>query len=113
MDSILDSVKKYIGISSEDTSFDLDIIMDINGEFAKLAQIGCGPKEGFSISDNSSTWSDFLEDNKLLNFVKSYMNIRVRLIFDPPSNSSILQALKAQADEYEWRINVAVDPEKV
>lgn len=112
MESILDSIKKAIGITPEDKSFDPDLIMHINSEFAKLSQIGCGPEEGFSISGSNSIWNDYLSDQKTLNFVQSYMAIRVRLLFDPPTNSSIAQALKASADEYEWRISVEVDPKK-
>lgn len=109
-DSILDSVKKVLGIDASDTSFDTDIIMHINSTFNILHQLGVGPKNGFAIADSSSKWGDFLDNNENLNMTKSYMYAKVRKIFDPPQNSSTMQALTETIAEYEWRLNVEVDP---
>ena len=109
-DSILLSVKKYLGIADEDVGFDLDILMSINSVFGILTQLGVGPKEGYSISDNSATWSSYLQDNKLLEMVKTYMYLKVRMIFDTPTSGSMNSAHEQLISEYEWRINVMVDP---
>ena len=110
MESILTSTKKMLGIAEDYTAFDLDIITHINTAFSILTQLGVGPSEGFRIEDSYATWDDFMssEDNRFL-MVKSYLYAKVRLIFDPPTNSSHLQALKDSVDEYEWRMNVAAE----
>lgn len=105
-DSILDSTKKALGLAPEYDVFDLDIIMHINSVFFTLHQLGYGPDEGFMIEDASATWDTFLEGNKQLNVVKTYMYLRVRLLFDPPQTSYLVTALKEQAQELEWRLNV-------
>ena len=109
-DSILDSVKKIIGISPDYYAFDQDIIMHINSVFMVLRQLGIGPTEGFSISNRTSTWSDYISDMSLLEAVKTYVGLKVRLIFDPPTNSTLLQAISNNVSELEWRLNVEVDP---
>ena len=110
--SILTSVKKLLGIAEDYDEFDTDIIIHINSVFVTLQQLGVGPDEGFSISDNSTTWSDYLSDNKLLNNVISYMGLKVKMLFDPPTNSSILSSYERTIQELEWRINVMVDPKE-
>ena len=110
MNSILTSIKKLLGITYEDTSFDDDIIMGINSTFMILRQLGVGPKEGFSISDETTTWSDYLEDISKLELVKTYIYKKVRLMFDPPQSGIAVEALKNEIAEYEWRLNVEVDP---
>lgn len=110
--SILNSVKKLLGIAEDYDEFDTDIIIHINSVFVTLQQLGVGPDEGFSISDNSTTWSDYLSDNKLLNNVISYMGLKVKMLFDPPTNSSILSSYERTIQELEWRINVMVDPKE-
>lgn len=107
--SILDSIKKACGIHHEDDVFDTDIIMAINSEFSTLAQIGCGPEDGFEIEDNTTEWSEFLGANKLINNVKSFIFLRTQIMFDPPASSFALTAKQNMAQEYLWRINVAVD----
>lgn len=104
--SILDSVKKTVGLESDYTAFDVDILMHINSVFATLSQLGIGPDEGFSIDDNVPTWDSYLGSDKNLNFVKSYVYIKVRLMFDPPQTSFQLEALNKVATELEWRLNV-------
>ena len=110
MDSILTSVKKMLGIPEDYEQFDMDIIMHINSVFMILTQLGVGPEEGFTISNKSDKWSDFIGEGKLVELIKSYVYLKVRLIFDPPQSSSIIEAMNRQISEFEWRINVAVDP---
>lgn len=108
--SILTSVKKTLGIEDEYTDFDLDIIMAINTSLNSLTQIGVGPKNGFQIEDKSASWNDFIKNDKRLNMVKTYVNAKVRLIFDPPQLSSVTECLKETIREYESRISYEVDP---
>ncbi len=108
-DSILNSVKKVLDISPSYDVFDLDITMHINSALSTLTQLGVGPEYGFTIDDADATWADFLTDpNKLKRFseVRTYIYLRLRLIFDPPPNSFTLDAYKEQIKELEWRINV-------
>ena len=110
MNSILTSVKKAMGVAPEYTHFDPDIIMHINSVFLTLEQLGVGPKEGFAIEDEQDEWSDFIGDNKLLNAVKSWTYLKVRLLFDPPQSSAAVESINRMIAEFEWRINVTVDP---
>ena len=110
MESILISVKKLLGITEECTDFDIDIIMHINTVLSILCQIGVGPADGFSIEDSSATWSEFIEDNSKLEMVKSYVYLKVRMLFDPPTMGAVMEAMKRNIDELEWRMNVSVDP---
>ena len=113
MDSILTSIKKMLGITAEYTHFDVDIIMHINSVFADLAQMGVGPDDGFYIEDTSTLWDDYLSDSTLLNAVKSYMYLRVKLLFDPASiGSSTLAAYERQISQWEWRLNIQGETEK-
>lgn len=105
-ESILDSIKKLLGISAECTSFDTDIILHINSVLAVLNQLGAGPEEGFFIFDSSAKWSDVIDDNSRLNLVKSYVYGKVKLLFDPPASSSVLGALERTVSELEWRISI-------
>lgn len=108
-DSILTSIKKLLGITEEYTHFDADIIIHINGVFMILSQLGVGSEEGFTISDASAVWSDFLPDGSNLELVKTYMYQKVKLLFDPPSSSTVMDALKRSVDEFEWRLNVQAE----
>ncbi len=110
MDSILNSVKKDLNVSLDDDFFDPELIMHINSVFSILAQLGVGPKSGFSISDDKAVWSDFLGDNVLLNIVKSYVPKKVKLVFDPPNTGPLSEALNKTLSELEWRIMVIADP---
>lgn len=112
MDSILTSVKKLLGISEEYTAFDTDIVIHINSVFTILAQLGVGPEKGFSIVDDSAVWSDFIPDGQLMEAVKSYTGLKVRLMFDPPTSSSVMQATTNMISELEWRLNVLCDKTK-
>lgn len=114
-ESILWSVKKQLGgiDPKEESPFDADIIMQINGVFGILQQLGVGPEDGFSISDETSVWADFIGDDKVLNMVKPYMYAKVKLGFDVASTpSSVITALENIVHEYEFRMNVRVDPRK-
>lgn len=111
MDSILTSIKKMLGIAEEYEHFDHDIIMHTNSVFMTLSQLGIGPEEGFSIETDEQTWTDFLGESSKLNAVKSYIFLKVRLLFDPPSHSSVLEAMERQAAEYEWRLNIQAETE--
>lgn len=110
MESILTSIKKLLGIAEEYEHFDNDIIMHINSVLMTLTQIGVGPEEGFSITDKYATWSDFIPDMSKLHAVKSYVYLKVRLLFDPPLNSAVMESMNRMATELEWRLNVTVDP---
>jgi hypothetical protein len=111
-ESILTSVKKNLGIIEDDTSFDSDIILDINGIFPLLYQIGVGP-EGFQIEDSSATWEDYLGSQvNILSLVKLYMYLQVKMIFDPPLSASVISSYENRINEYTWRINCMVDPNK-
>lgn len=111
MDSILTSVKKMLGITSEYTHFDADIIMHINSVFMILNQLGVGPREGFSISSDVETWDEFTNDNLTIESVKSYMYLKVGLLFDPPTSSNVLEARNRLVSELEWRLNAIADTE--
>lgn len=109
MESILTSIKKLLGITEEYTHFDADIIMHINSVFMVLHQLGVGPEGGFFIEDESTTWDEYLGDPTELQLVKTYIYMKVRMMFDPPTGG-VLNSMKEQINEFEWRLNVAVDP---
>jgi hypothetical protein len=105
--SILNSTKKILGIADDYTVFDLDIITHINSSFSTLTQLGVGPAAGFMIDDASAVWTEFIEsDDFQYNSVKSYVFLRVRQLFDPPSTSYLISAVERQIQELEWRLNV-------
>lgn len=110
-DSILKSVKKICNIPAEDTSFDTDIILHINTALMILKQLGIG-KEAFKVEDDSATWDDILLEyhNIDLEGVKTYVGLKVKLIFDPPSSATVKEAYASAISELEWRLNVSVDP---
>lgn len=129
-DSILTNVKKIVGIAESDTSFDPDIVMHINTVFSILTQLGIGPTAGFMIEDATPTWDDFLkvrqvkldgadvytdeqlqENNKQLMMVKTYVYLRVRLLFDPPQTSFVIEALNKQIEELEVRMSIVREGE--
>lgn len=106
--SILDSIKKNLGIVPEYTAFDDQIILDINAAFSTLHQLGFGPDEGFEITGIDEFWSDIIEEPRF-NFIKSYVCMKVRVMFDPPTSSYALDALNKQIAEYEWRIKSEIE----
>jgi hypothetical protein len=106
VDSILDEVKQALGVSPDVDAFNADVLMHINSVFSTLNQLGIGPPEGFAIQDSSTTWADFLGDELRLNMVKTYIYLRVRLLFDPPGGSyHLVNSLNEQLKELEWRIS--------
>lgn len=108
-ESILNSIKKLLGLSKEYEAFDTDIIIHINTVFMVLNQLGVGPEDGFSIKDKEAKWSDFLESAIDLESVKTYIYLKVRLVFDPPLNASVLESMKQTIAELEWRLNVQAE----
>lgn len=109
--SILANTKKLLGIEDDYTAFDVDILTHINSVFSTLTQLGIGPESGFRIDDSSVEWSSFIsEDKPYLNNVKSYMYLRVRILFDPPTTSFALDAMKEQVKEFEWRLSLYAPP---
>ena len=109
MGSILNSIKKLLGIPVEQDNFDTDIIIHINSVFTTLWELGVGPEERFRIMDDVATWDDFMEDDTIYDDLKSYMYLKVRLVFDPPTSSAYMTTMKELIAEYEWRLNVKAD----
>lgn len=109
-ESILDSVKKLIGLDQAYDAFNTDIIIHINSVLMLLNQLGVGNK-GFSITGSEETWADFLGEDSDLHMVKSYVAMKTRLVFDPPTSGTVMEALKQSISEMEWRLNVHVDPD--
>lgn len=103
--SILTSTKKILGIAQAYTAFDLDIITHINSTFATLSQLGVGPVDGFMIEDAGAVWDDYDVPQNQLNLIKTYMFLKVRILFDPPGTSFLVEALNNQLREHEWRLS--------
>ena len=113
-DSILLTVKKMLGIAEEYTAFDIDLIVNINSVFLTLNQLGVGPKTPYRIDGSKETWNDFLQDQREdLPAVETYVYLKTRLLFDPPTNSFLVDAIQKQCDELEWRLNIQVEGGKV
>lgn len=112
MDSILTSVKKLLGMAEEYTAFDPDLIMHINSVFMILRQMGVGPAEGFSISDATATWSQYMAECPDIEAVRTYVALKVRLLFDPPQSNGMMEACKNLASELEWRLYMMCDKEE-
>lgn len=112
MESILTSIKKLLGIQEEYTSFDPDIILHINTVFGILQQLGAGPANGFSIIDKTAVWDEYTT-NLELGMIKTYVYLKVRLIFDPPTGGPLLDSIKNTINELEWRITLACEPKPI
>lgn len=108
-DSILNTIKKLLGISNDDTSFDIDILVQINTAILGLIQIGVGPQSGYYVTSDSETWEEFIDDDVLLEGVKTYIYIKVRMVFDPPQNGAHKDALEKCLNEVEWRLQHVVE----
>lgn len=113
MESILTSIKKLLGIAEEYEFFDEDIIMHINSVFMILNQLGVGPSDGFRIEDKTTTWDDYISDNKNLDAVKSYIHLKVKLLFDPPLSSAVIESMKQMIQELEWRLNITAESKEI
>lgn len=109
MDSILTSVKKLLGLESDYTQFDTDIIIAINSALMVLNQLGVGVVTDFKITDASETWSDYLGEDSNIEGVKTYVYLKVRLIFDPPTSSFVVDSIERLINEYAWRIQIQVE----
>ena len=105
-ESILTSTKKILGLDEAYTAFDLDVITHINAAFSILSQLGVGPEGGFYIEDASDVWADFIVPPDQLHLVKTYIYLKVRSLFDPPTTSFLIEATEKQIKEYEWRLNI-------
>ena len=108
-ESILTSIKKLLGLTKEYTNFDMDIMMHINSVFMILNQLGVGPANGFRIEDDTTEWSEFITEDDNLDAVKSYIHLKVKLLFDPPLNSAVMEAMKQTINDLEWRLNVKAE----
>lgn len=109
MDSILNSIKKLLGVEESYTYFDSDIIVGINTALNTLVQIGIGPSDGFSITGNSEVWTDFVDNIRQIEIVKSYVHLKTKLLFDPPMSSAVIEIYNKQISEYEFRILTFVE----
>jgi hypothetical protein len=107
--SILDSVKKNLGLASDYTDFDLDVTTHINAAFGELLQLGVGPATGFFIQDNTASWESYTDRPELLGMVQALVYLKVRLSFDPPATSFTIEAMQKLISEWEWRINVQAE----
>lgn len=103
-ESILNDIKKLLGLDTTYTVFDQDIIIHINSVFMILRQLGVGPEEGYKITGTSNVWTEFTNDDIFIESVKTYIYLKVRLMFDMPQNSSLVQAIQTQISELEWRL---------
>lgn len=103
-DSILTSLKKLLGYGEECTSYDTDLIIHINTIFSVLHQLGVGTSEPFVIKDKTNLWSEFTDNSVYLESVKTYMYLKLRLIFDPPQSSAAVEQMNKTVDELEWRL---------
>lgn len=113
-DSILLTMRQLLGIYPVESNdaFDIDLIIHINSVFSILRQLGIGPSEGYAITGIEDKWSTFLGDTIQLELVKSYMYAKVKKVFDPPTSAALMNSLDSLINEFEWRENVAVDPEQ-
>lgn len=109
MESILTSIKKMLGIEEGYVHFDQEIIVHINTQFFTLNQLGVGPADPFVIVDDTETWDQFTPDIDIYNAVKSWMYYNVKLAFDPPTSSFVLDSIHRMASELEWRLNVQAE----
>ena len=109
-ESILTSIKKLLGIAEDYTQFDVDLIIHINTVLSILGQIGVGDESRYSIVDKSTTWDTLIGYESKLDMVKSYVYLKVKILFDPPQSSAVMEAINRTISELEWRILVATDP---
>ena len=110
-ESILTSIKKMLGMEENYNVFDTDIIIHINTIFMTLNQLGVGPSSGFKIEDDSAIWSEYIDEDSDLEAVKTYIYLKVKLLFDPPLSSSVIEVMKQSIAELEWRLNVQTSSE--
>lgn len=110
MDSILNNVKKLLGIDGDDDSFDVDVMTIINSTILSLAQMGIGPPNGFIVTSIENEWADWIVTPTInLEGIKTYLYLKTKLIFDPPTNSTVIEAFNKSLSELEWRMMLAVE----
>lgn len=110
MESILNTIKKLLGIDSEDINFDTDIIVLVNSSILSLSQMGIGPSNGYMVTSHEDSWVDYISDDTInLEGVKTYLYLKTKLIFDPPTNSTVIEAFNKNLSELEWRMMLAVE----
>ena len=109
-ESILKTIKQLIGCPDDFEQFDMDLTIHINSAFATLTQLGVGPKEGYRITGVDNVWNEFEDDPQKLSLIKDYVYIKTRLLFDPPTSGSLMDSLKEQLKEMEWRLYMLYDP---
>ena len=112
-DSILLDIKHMIGLLPDDKTFDNILIIHINSAFDNLLQLGVGPLEGYVINSENNKWSEFIDNDKKLEFVKTYIYLKIKILFDSPLSSSLMESYKQTINELEWRLNVAVETESL
>lgn len=110
--SILETIKKLIGIDKDYGVFDIDLVVAINSSFTILNQLGVGPKKAFSISGPSETWDEFFSEEESIELAKSYAYLRARLLFDPPTTGVLHEAIERQISEFEWRLMIQAQEER-
>ena len=108
-DSILLTIKQLLGGDISGNEFDKEIIYSINSVLSILTQLGVGPDTGFVITGDEETWNDYIGDRNDIEMVKNYIYTKVRLLFDPPSNSFLVDSMNKLCNEFEWRLNVAIE----
>lgn len=109
MESILTNIKNLLGIEEEYEHFDKDLIILINSVFMILNQLGLGPKNGYSIVDKSNIWEEFVMSRTDLEGIRSYMYLKVKLMFDPPNTGYLVESMTKLCSEFEWRLNLQVE----
>lgn len=110
MDSILNTIKKLLGIDSEDDNFDVDVMVMINSTIPALSQMGIGPPNGFVVTTAEDTWADYITSQTInLEGVKTYLYLKTKLVFDPPTNATVIEAFKKNLEELEWRMMLAIE----
>lgn len=110
MDSILETIRHMVAGGEQHEYFDTDLIIFINSAIATLRQLGIGPQEGFAITGTTDTWEDFLGvDTSMLETVKAYIALKVRLMFDPTTSSAVTDSIKSNIAEMEWRLNTTYE----
>jgi hypothetical protein len=109
LNSILNTIKKLLGLTEEQKDFDIDILILINSAFSRLTDLGLGPEEGFSVEDEYKNWSDFIQDSLRFNDLQSYVYLKVKMVFDPPASSAVLAAYEKTLNEIEWLLNVRAE----
>ena len=112
-DYIIPTIKQLLQIPPEYDVFDMDILIHVNSVFSTLHQLGVGPEAGFAVSSHETLWTAFLEDAVTLENVKTYVYLRVKLLFDPPSHAFVTTAIKDQIQELEWRLTEQAAERKV